>query len=173
MKSADEAEFREFVGARLKTLRRTAYLFCRDWYAADDLVAIAVAKLYRHWSRRAEIANLDGYVRGILARACVDERRRPWRREHLAEDGAVETAVGRVAGADEAVVDRLTLDAYLATLGPRRRAVLVLRFYCDFSVEETTEVLGISTGTVKSQTARGLETLRAVASANTDRGKRT
>jgi RNA polymerase sigma factor (sigma-70 family) len=67
------------------------------------------------------------------------------------------------ADGDGRLLDRMTLDGYLAQLGPRRRAVLVLRFYCDLSVEETAEVLGISVGTVKSQAARGLETLRAMA----------
>ena len=157
MRAADEGEYRDYVSARLAGFRRTAYLVCRDWHLADDVVAVVLGKLYRQWSRRREIANLDAYVGGMLARAAIDERRRPWRRETAGDPPEGQ------AGADESVLDRMTLDGYLAKLGPRRRAVLVLRFYCDLSVEETAEALGISAGTVKSQAARGLETLRALA----------
>lgn len=157
MKAADEAEFRDYVSTGARLVRRTAYPVCRDWHLADDVVAVVLDKLYRHWSRRQEIANLDAYVAGMLARAAIDEGRRPWRREAPGWE-----LPDRPVAAYEATVDRLTLDGYLAQLGPRRRAVLVLRFYHDLSVEETAEVLGISTGTVKSQSARGLERLRAL-----------
>jgi RNA polymerase sigma factor (sigma-70 family) len=160
---SDEAEFRDYAGPRMATWRRTAFLLCRDWHLADDLVATVLDKLYRQWHRRESINSLDAYVGGMLARAVVDEHRRPWRREHL-EDGDRDVWVGGgVGGGVDAAVERLTLDTYLAQLGPRRRAVLVLRFYCDLSVEDTAEILGVSIGTVKSQTARGLETLRALA----------
>jgi RNA polymerase sigma-70 factor (sigma-E family) len=162
VRASGEAEFREYVAARLHTFRRTAYFVCRDWHTADDVVAVVLDRLYRHWSRRSAIANLDAYVGGMLARAAIDEKRRPWRREHPAGDDGVLNSASTADG-DGRLLDRMTLDGYLAQLGPRRRAVLVLRFYCDLSVEETAEVLGISVGTVKSQAARGLETLRAMA----------
>ncbi|HEV7708781.1 MAG TPA: SigE family RNA polymerase sigma factor [Asanoa sp.] len=133
---------------------------CRDWHLADDLVATVLDKLYRRWRRRSEIGNLDAYVNGMLAHAVIDETRRPWRREHPVDEFPLSDDA--VEAGDTSSVDRLTLDSYLARLGPRRRAVLVLRFYCDLSVEETAEVLGVSLGTVKSQTARGLETLRSL-----------
>ena len=163
MKASDEAEFRDFATARMAGWRRTAYLLCRDWHLAEDLVATVLGKLYRRWSHRSAIASLDAYVSAMLVHALLDERRRPWRREHPAELDADRDHPASAA-ADAGTVERLTLDAYLAQLGARRRAVLVLRFYCDLSVEETAEALGISIGTVKSQTARGLETLRALAS---------
>jgi RNA polymerase sigma factor (sigma-70 family) len=103
--------------------------------------------------------NPDAYLRRTVLRAWLDERRRPWRREH-ATDLLPEVAAGASAG-PEAVADRLTILALLAELPPRRRAVLVLRYFCDLSVEETAEELGCSTGTVKSQTARAIEALRA------------
>jgi RNA polymerase sigma-70 factor (sigma-E family) len=164
VRAADEAEYREFVVARLRSLRRSAYLLCRDWHTADDLVAISMDKLYRRWPRRADIGNLDAYVRVILARAWVDTQRKPWRREWLTDDADTEIAspASRAAPSESAVIDRVTLAEHLAALGPRRRAVIVLRFYCDLSVDETAEVLGIAAGTVKSQTARALDTLRAL-----------
>ena len=161
MRAADESGYREFVVARMSALRRTAYLLCRDWHAADDLVAMALDKLYRRWPRRAEIDDLDAYVRAILTRAWVDETRRPWRREH-ADGNVTATTEPATGGPEDGVTDRITLGAYLDSLDRRHRAVLVLRFYCDMSVRETAEVLGLSIGTVKSQTSRGLEALRAL-----------
>jgi RNA polymerase sigma factor (sigma-70 family) len=58
------------------------------------------------------------------------------------------------------VVDRLPILDLLSQLPPRRRAVLVLRYCCDMSIEQTARALGCSTGTVKSQSARALATLR-------------
>ena len=150
--------YREFVSARLDQWRRTAYLLNGDWHAADDLVSVALVRLLRHWRRVSTMDNPDAYVRRTLLRACLDERRRPWRREH-ATDRVPERPAPAQSG-PEAVPDRLALLALLAELPPRRRAVLVLRYFCDLSVEETAAELGCSTGTVKSQTARAIEALR-------------
>ncbi|MFI2708837.1 SigE family RNA polymerase sigma factor [Micromonospora sp. NPDC018662] len=154
-------EFREYVSARLEPLRRTAYLLCRDWHTADDLVSITVSKLYRNWRRARAADNLDAYVRGMLTNAWLDERRRPWRRERSTDD--VPDRADLTAG-EPAVGEREALLDLLGQLAPRRRAVVVLRFYCDLSVEETAQVLGVSSGTVKSQAARALATLRLLAS---------
>ncbi|MCZ7440463.1 SigE family RNA polymerase sigma factor [Micromonospora sp. WMMC241] len=161
MNQADEDEYRQFVSARLEPLRVTAFLLCRDWHTADDLVAITVGKLYRHWRRVRRVEHVDAYVRGMLTNAWLDERRRPWRRER-STDELPDQAEAYLPEA--ALADREQLLELLAQLPPRRRAVVVLRFYCDLSVEETARALGVSTGTVKSQAARGLASLRALAS---------
>jgi RNA polymerase sigma-70 factor (sigma-E family) len=146
--------YREFVAARLDTLRRTAFLLCGDWHTADDIVSTALIRLLRHWPRVSAMEQPEAYVRKMLVRAVVDERRRPWRRERSAETppDIVDLVV------DPA--DRMTVIAALAELPPRRRAVLVLRYFCGLSVEETAAALGCAPGTVKSQTARALDTLR-------------
>jgi RNA polymerase sigma-70 factor (sigma-E family) len=153
---ADVAEYREYVAGRMDQLRRTAYLLCGDWHTADDLVSTALVKLLRHWRRVSTMDNIDAYIRRMLLRAWLDERRRPWRREH---PHAVLPESAAVAEAD--VGERMAVLKLLNELPARRRAVLVLRFFCDLSVEETAEALGCATGTVKSQTARALDTLRA------------
>jgi len=160
MKPADEQDYREFVAARIEPLRRTAYLLCRNWHTADDLVSITIGKLYRHWRRVRAADNIDAYARGVLTHAWLDERRRPWRREAPA---AILPDRPDVWPGAQTVGDRLMLLDLLAQLPPRRRAVVVLRFYCDLSVEETADILRISTGTVKSQAARGLQVLRLLA----------
>ena len=161
MGPVDEAEFRQFIAARIEPLRRTAYLLCRDWHTADDLVAITIGKLVRHWRRVNRVENVDAYVRRVLLRVWLDERRRPWRRESPTADLPEPRPV---PGPDAGVVaDRAALLDLLAQLPPQRRAVVVLRFYCDMSVEDTAEALGISEGTVKSQASRGLAALRLLA----------
>jgi RNA polymerase sigma-70 factor (sigma-E family) len=160
VRRADEAQYRDFVVARLDRLRRSAYLLCRDWHTADDLVSITLTKLYRNWSRATAAVSLDGYVRSILAHAWVDETRRSWRREDSTAEPPDVAGWGVPA---DAVLERAALAKLLTELPDRQRAVIVLRFYCDMSVAETADVLGVSEGTVKSQSARGLELLRAVA----------
>jgi RNA polymerase sigma-70 factor (sigma-E family) len=161
---SDDADgYREWVGSRLDGLRRTAYLLCGDWHTADDLVSTALVALLRHWRRVQGMAHPDAYARQVLLRAWLDERRRPWRRERSwaepPEPDLADHRHDRPAG-PESALDRLTLLQYLDRLPPRRRAVLVLRYFCELTVEETAEALGISPGTVKSQTARALDTLR-------------
>jgi len=151
----DVAGYREYVTGRMDQLRRTAYLLCGDWHTADDLVSTALVKLLRHWSRVSAMENIDAYARRVLLRAWLDERRRPWHREQFRAQ-----VPDRAASPGYDVADRLAVLELLAHLPARRRAVLVLRFFCDLSVEETAEALGCTTGTVKSQTARGLSALR-------------
>ncbi|MEU5963815.1 SigE family RNA polymerase sigma factor [Micromonospora parva] len=153
----DVEGYRDYVGARLEPLRRTAYLLCGDWHTADDLVSTALVKLLRHWPRVSVMANPDAYVRRALLRVWLDERRRPWRREAAWAEVPDQPSA---AVATEGAADRLTILALLAELPPRRRAVLVLRYFCDLSVEETARELGCTAGTVKSQSARAIEALR-------------
>jgi RNA polymerase sigma-70 factor (sigma-E family) len=157
MSEADEAAFRAFAHSRRPGLRRTAYLMCGDWHQADDLVQSALTKLYVAWRRVRSNQAPDAYVRQILTRCFLDERRRPWRRESPVEQlDDQPTSGGR---ADEAVLD---LRSALAQLPPRQRATVVLRFWADASVAETADALGCSEGTVKSQTARAINTLRSL-----------
>jgi RNA polymerase sigma-70 factor (sigma-E family) len=153
-----DREFAEYYAANGARLRTTAYLLCGDWHQAEDLTQITFTKLYRAWRRITQREVLDRYSRQVLLRAYLDERRRPWRREastepaHLRLDQPVE-------GPD--VERRMVLRSALAALPARQRVVLVLRFWDDLPVDEVAEILGLPTGTVKSQTARGLERLRA------------
>lgn len=158
MTKSEEERFRVFVAERMDRWRRTAFLLSRDWHTADDLVSVTIGRLYRHWRRVRAADNPDAYAQRVLTRAWLDETVRPWRRER-----AVAELPERAVYEPHGFLDRDGLNALLGGLGPRQRAVVVLRYYLDYSVEETAEVLGISVGTVKSQSARGLETLRRTA----------
>jgi len=78
MTSPRDAEFADYVSARLPSFRRLAVLLCQDWHRADDLVQ--AAKLYVHWPKAKAADNIDGYVRAIVVREFVDERRSSWAR---------------------------------------------------------------------------------------------
>jgi RNA polymerase sigma-70 factor (sigma-E family) len=158
MRGPDEAEFDELVAGRAHALRRTAYLMCGDWHQAEDLVQITFMKLHASWHRIQRHEAFDAYLRKTLLRACIDEKRRArWRRESPTD---VLPEVADPAPEPDGVRDVLV--AGLRQLPPRQRATLVLRYFEDLSVEETARVLGCSTGTVKSQTSKGLTTLRTI-----------
>ena len=130
--------YEDYVSARWTALYRTAYLLTASHADAEDLVQTALVKAYLSWSKVAGAASPDAYVRRILTNAFLSGRR-PLR-------------VSRE--------ERLTLWPHIAALPPKQRAVIVLRYYEELSEAETAELLGISVGTVKSQTSRALAALR-------------
>jgi RNA polymerase sigma-70 factor (sigma-E family) len=163
MRRADEDRFREFARSQAGVLRRSAFLLCGDWHLADDLVQQSLIKLYGAWPRVTRTERPTGYVRKILMRCWLDEWRRAW---HRAELTVVEVPDHGDDRADPTVrqeQDELRAELFdaLAAVPPRQRAVLVLRYYEAFSVAETAEMLGCTEGTVKSQAARGLVTMKA------------
>jgi RNA polymerase sigma-70 factor (sigma-E family) len=159
-------EFTRFVSVRLGALRRVAYLLCQDWQRADDLVQVAITRLYVHWDRARTMEHPEAYARTILVREFLGERRSSWaRRVRLGVD--VPDAEGPEHDSDAA----LDMRAALASLPPRQRATIVLRYYCDLNVEQTAQLLDCSAGTVKSQTAKALDALRARLGPDPGRGQ--
>ncbi len=152
--SEREAEFTAYVAARRAHLRRTAFLLCGDWHAAEDLVQITLAKLYAAWPRLRD-ASPEGYARQTLVRVHIDETRRPWRRETSALYLPERAADERLS-----VEDRESLLTALAGLPSGQRRAVVLRYWLGLSVEETAQDLRCSIGTVKSQTSRAVARLR-------------
>jgi len=150
-----DTEFGEFLDSRAAVMRRTAYLLCGgDWHRAEDLVQTTLTKIYVAWPRIRQDGSIDAYSRKIMVRAAIDDSRRAFRRRESVVDQLPETPTYR--GFDEAVDVRRAL----AKLPAGQRAVVVLRYWEDLSVEETARTLGRSEGTVKSQSAKGLATLR-------------
>lgn len=157
IKRDTDAAYVEYVSAKALWFRRVAFLLCRDLDRADDLVQTSITKLYVDWARIRNVDNLDGYARTIIVNTFLAEQRSPWwKRVTLGHEPELEEI-----GAEAEDLDLgIDLGEALAEVPPRQRAVLVLRFYCDLSVQEAAAVLGCSTGNVKSQTSRGLSTLR-------------
>jgi RNA polymerase sigma-70 factor (sigma-E family) len=150
-------DFESYVAARRTSLRRTAYLLTGDWDRAEDVVQDALARLYVHWRKAQRSGSVDAYCRRTVVNAFLAETRRPWRRERSTESVPETSYADPSAGSDS----RDELRRALAALGPSQRAIVVLRYWDDLSVEETAALLGTSPGNVKSQAARGLANLRA------------
>lgn len=166
---ADEGGFAEYVAGALPRLRRIAFLLCQDWHRADDLTQSALTRLYLHWRRAKAADNLDAYLGAILMNVFLSEQRTSWwKRTSVRSEPAGAADAPWAGGAtdlghgNDQVEEQLDLRAALHLLAPRRRAVVVLRYYCDYSVEQTALLLHCSTGTVKSQTSRALAQLRDV-----------
>ena len=154
-----DAEFSEFVAARQTHLRRIAYAICGDWHRADDLLQTSLVKLYAAWPRLRRDGREEAYARQIIVRANIDEHRRGWRRERPGLDGH-----DPAARTELPVEERSALFDALQDLPLMQRKTVLLRHWLGLSVEETAHELGISTGTVKSHTSRGIEKLQAVLS---------
>ena len=156
MTQADrEADFTEYISARSPWLVRVAYLLCGDWHRAEDLAQVAAGKLYQHWARAARADSIDAYARRVLVNTFITEKRSGWSRLAILTREPDEPA-----GADADLDVSLDLRAALDRLPPRQRATVVLRFYCDLTIEQTAEAMGCSAGNVKSQSSRALSTLR-------------
>lgn len=150
-----DAEYSAYVADRMSALRRLAAVLCDDWQRADDLLQSALTKLYVHWGRARAADHPDAYARTVLVHEFIHERRSGWAKRV--------SLTGRMIDAPAAAVDHdaaLDLRAAVAALPARQRATLVLRFYCDLTVDQCAETMGCSPGTVKSQTGRALEAVR-------------
>jgi RNA polymerase sigma-70 factor (sigma-E family) len=137
-------------------LVRAAYLMTGDQHQAEDLVQSALARTLRSWRRIEKAGNAEAYTRKIMYNLQVT-----WWRRKARERRAMRFEGGEaIADSSEDVLRRMELKKVLDRLTPKQRAVLVLRYFEDKSIDETAEILNCSAGTVKSQTARALRLLR-------------
>jgi RNA polymerase sigma-70 factor (sigma-E family) len=164
-----DAAFTAWVAAHRSELTRTAYLLCADRFLAEDLVQSCLTRLYLAWPRVATMDAPNAYARRALLNAHIDMTRRGWwlRERHGRGEQAATTdgrLVGGHAAGDEltAADERHGVVSALAALPPGQRRVVVLRFLWGLTVRETAKDLGISEGTVKSQTADALRHLAAL-----------
>jgi RNA polymerase sigma-70 factor (sigma-E family) len=158
MRADLEGEYVEYARASLDRLRRMAYVLCGDRHLAADVVQDTLVRLYTSWHRVRAMEHVDAYVHRMLLRRFLEERRRPWARIRLT--ATVPETVASPPPPPPSVEERSELVAALRQVPPRQRAVLVLRFLYDLPVDEVATLLDTTAGTVKSQTSRGLATLR-------------
>lgn len=158
-----EDSFAEYAGARQAHLRRLAFLLCGNWDDAQDVTQTALMYLYRSWKHAERADSRDAYAHQVVVRAYLSQRRKQLRQQARAAEFALKEfrAAGDGSSGGEPEL-RMTLLAALAQLAPRGRAVLVLRFWEDLSVEATAAALDCSTGNVKSLSSRALGRLREI-----------
>ncbi len=154
MTPADREEFASFATAVAPRLRRTAYLMCGNWHTAEDLTQTTLTKLFASWDRIRRHEALSNYaLRTLLNTYLAEKRRRRSRELPTADlpDRAVLT---------DSPEQRMDIMAALAKLSPRGRAIVVLRYWSDQSIEQVADLLACSPGNVKSQSTRTLQRLR-------------
>jgi RNA polymerase sigma-70 factor (sigma-E family) len=155
VKSAQEDEYLEFVAARTKALYRSAYVLAAgDAHLAEDLVQETLSRVYVHWRRVSGAESPAAYAQTVLVRTFLSLRRR----RSTGERPFGNMPDGAASGPDTAL--RLTLLDALGQLPPRDRAVLLLRYWEDRSIEETAGMLRLSSSAVRSQGTRALGRMR-------------
>jgi RNA polymerase sigma-70 factor (sigma-E family) len=169
MRAQLDEEFRDFMHGRWPAMVRLAYALTGDQGHAEDVAQTAFARTYASWPKVRRTGNPEAYVRRIV----INENLNRFRKHRVAErltgtlpdsvsGGLPGSLAGSLAGSDamRQYDDRSALIAALQGLGPRQRAVIVLRYWLDLTEAEIAAALGCSVGTVKSQAARALATLR-------------
>jgi RNA polymerase sigma-70 factor (sigma-E family) len=154
---ADDDRFREFVVTRSRALQRTAYLLTGNWETARDLVQTALARAWPRWNRTDWPELPEAYVKRIMVTTYATWWRRRWRAEiptgELPDQPADDDPFGQV----DLHTPILTA---LAALPRKQRTIVVLRYFDDLTEAEVARLMGVTVGTVKSQTSKAFAHLR-------------
>jgi RNA polymerase sigma-70 factor (sigma-E family) len=152
-----KGEFRDFVHEYGDRLARVAWMLTIDRDAVPDVVQTALVKTFVHWSR-ARATDPYRYARRALVTTVIDRHRRE--QQHGRALSILRSDARDVSGPAEQVELRSDIASALATLAPRQRAVVALKYIDDLSERDIAKTLGISVGTVKSTVSRALPLLR-------------
>ncbi|WP_110238588.1 SigE family RNA polymerase sigma factor [Nocardioides gilvus] len=156
---ATPEQFEEFVAARFPALVRSARLLVADPSLAEDLVQDALMRCVPVWSRIE--GDPEGYVRTVMVRTNISR----WRRRRRVMESPTEV-LPETATWDPEVAEQDALRRALGELGPKQRAVVVLRHVEGRAVREVAQMMGCSVGTVKSQSSAALARLRVLLAEN-------
>ncbi|MFF3196631.1 SigE family RNA polymerase sigma factor [Streptomyces misionensis] len=156
MKRRYEEEFRAFAAARSAPLFRSAcVLTSGDVHLAEDLVQDTLGRMYANWRKIAQIDDLAAYTHTVLVRTYLSHRRR-----RSSSERPTDTLPDSGAVTEHDATLRITLLDALGRLSARDRAVLLLRYWEDRSVEQTAEILHVRPGAVRNQSMRALARIR-------------
>lgn len=151
-----DQDYSTYVHARWAGLVRSAMLLGCSRQEAEDLTQTALVRCYTSWPKVIAAADPEAYVYRVLVNCLAKSRKRRWWGELPTAE--VLDRRGSLDDSDAASM-RMTVSSALARLSERRRAVVVLRFYADFSEAQVAQILDIPVGTVKSRTSRALDEL--------------
>ena len=143
-----DAAFAVFFAESKSAMYRLAYLLTGSAAQAEEAVQESFVRVYERWAR---IDDHGAYLRRAVANRCTS-----WHRHRA----VVQRSQSRVATAETYADQPDELADALSALPPRRRAVVVLRYYERLELDEIADVLGISVGTVKSTLHRALAQLK-------------
>jgi RNA polymerase sigma-70 factor (sigma-E family) len=157
VRKAENEAYLDFAAVRASHLYRSACLLTSgDTHLAEDLVQETLGRMFVVWGRMAKVGNPAAYAQTVLVRAFLTHQRRRSSRERP----SAELPDGPARAGDDATL-RITLLDALGRLAPKDRAVLVLRYWEDRSIEETAAVLHSTPGAIRTRTVRALARLRA------------
>lgn len=150
-------EFKDFVALRGRQLLRTAFLLTGgDAHLAEDLVQEALGRIFVRSRRISRLENPSGYAQTVLVNTFLSYRGRRSASERVTAE------FPEVAVDDPDPALRLTLLRALGQIPVKDRAVLVLRFWEDRSVEETADTLSPSSTAVRSRSTRAPARMRTL-----------
>lgn len=155
LRRRDDVAFNEFATGMAPRLFRSALLMCGDWHLAEDLTQTTLAKLYVAWPKVAAANSSEAYARGTLTKTFLSHARVRANSERPQVDLGVDVAASGDAS------QRVELFEAIRTLEPLDRAVVVLRYWNDRTVDETAAATGLSPGAVRTRASRALARLRA------------
>jgi RNA polymerase sigma-70 factor (sigma-E family) len=159
--TADQAVTLLFA-AHYRALVRLAVLLLHDQPVAEDVTQDAYVALHAHWRRLKDADKALAYLRTtVLNRSRSALRRRLVARRHAAAEPPPGTAPSAEVGALGLLRHQEVLAA-VRKLPTRQREAIVLRYYADLSEAQIAEAMGVSRGSVKSHTSRGMAALRQV-----------
>ena len=154
----NEAAYADYVEQSWPTLVRAAVFLGARPHEAEDLAQTTLVRCYTGWERVNSADNRDAYVYRMLLNSLRDVRRTRWWKDRQYD--APETTLRSSPDAAERIAVADAVHRALAALSKPNRDVVVLRYFDDLTEAQTATALGISVGTVKSQTSRALRTLR-------------
>lgn len=171
-----QPSFDAFVRQHAGELLRTASVITWDDDEAQDLTQECLFRIARHWPRVRRMQSPMAYARRTLVNLALDDRRRAARLRAIVSaqdadhhsDRPTEPVDLNAEAAIDTLGDRAELLAAFSELSPQQRTVLMLRYFNDLSEARVAELLGCSTGTVKSSASRGLAKLRGLLAESSD-----